>query len=228
MRREIEIQGRPQKLQKVVEFIETEQIKRTNKFRRGPSLYFYRQVIELRKQHKNVREFLDDSHNLEMLYSALVSWGMDSRAARMIYYDDFRDSLLSPETKNALCEVEKVAQLFCPEDCEEMLRCLERVYEKLNLMESGGRLISNSKCLHFLFPSLCMPMDTNTLNYLYGNTGESATKYKEAARFSFEIMSKHKDFDRFRDGEWNTTIPKMIDNAIILLWSDAQKQRQTS
>jgi hypothetical protein len=175
----------------------------------------------------NIPAILPDCQNfsdsfLEILYATLVSWDMNNRRAKMRYFDDFRANL--SEAGIALSEVEKIAQSPYPEDCEGVLQCLKNAYEKLDLMESDGHLVSNSKCLHFLFPSLCMPMDrTNTLNYLYGNTNESVTKYKEAARFSFEIVSKHKDFVRFRDNEWNASIPKMIDNAIILLRSDARK-----
>jgi hypothetical protein len=61
MAREVGIRDRSQKLQDVVKFIEEGHIGRINKeYRRGPSLYFYRRVVELREQHKTVKEFLAD------------------------------------------------------------------------------------------------------------------------------------------------------------------------
>jgi hypothetical protein len=63
-----------------------------------------------------------------------------------------------------------------------------------------------------------MPMDrNNTLWYFYGNTGESPNKYVEIIELSFEIMSMPEKWDTYLDNNWNTTVPKMIDNAIILL-----------
>ena len=139
------------------------------RYRSGPSLYFYRRITALRNQHNSIQSFLSDDYNLEILYATLVSWDMNSRGAKMKYFDDFKETLVS--NMRHLNELERCAIDFNPNDTFSTLRCLEKTFPKLNLMESGGRLVSNSKCLHFLFPSLCMPMDrTNTLTYLYGNT----------------------------------------------------------
>jgi len=56
----------------------------------------------------------------------------------------------------------------------------------------------------------------NTLSYFYGNTSESLDKYIEIIKFSFEIMKKPENWENYLDNGWNTTVPKMIDNAIIL------------
>jgi hypothetical protein len=104
---------------------------------------------------------------------------------------------------------------------DECICTLRDIYNNLALMKSGGRLVSNSKLLHFLFPKLCTPMDTkNILYYFYGNTNESAhsvDKYIEITKFSFEIINKSENWSNYLDNGWNTTVPKMIDNAIILL-----------
>ncbi len=198
-------------------------IKEINKrYRSGPSLYFYQRITALHKKHCSIETFLSDDYSLEILYATLVSWDMNSRGARMKYFDDFKKSLLS--AKRELCELESCILEFSPSAAEQCLTLLQKAYSKLNLMETGGRLVSNSKCLHFLFPSVCMPMDgTNTLNYLYGNTGESVNKYIEITQLSFDIMQTPIDFDQFFDNHWNTTIPKMIDNSIILLMGKSIK-----
>ena len=109
-------------------------------------------------------------------------------------------------------------ETFGLEQENEMLYLLKNAYLKLELMETTSRLVSNSKCLHFLFPSLCMPMDRkNTLQYLYKNTNDSINKYQDAIRFQFEIMRQPVNFENYLDDRWNQSIPKLIDNAIILL-----------
>ena len=61
-------------------------------------------------------------------------------------------------------------------------------------------------------------MDTeNTLSYFYGNGSESLKRYIEIIEFSFKIMNRNENWTTYLDNVWNTTIPKMIDNAIILL-----------
>jgi hypothetical protein len=192
------------------------------RYRSGPSLYFYRRITAVRNQHSSIQSFLSDDYDLEILYATLVSWDMNSRGAKMKYFDDFKETLIS--NMRQLNELEKCATAFNPNDTFSTLRCLEKTFPKLNLMETGGRLVSNSKCLHFLFPSLCMPMDrTNTLTYLYGNTNESVNKYVEICQFVFEIMQPPNNYHQFLDNQWNTTIPKVINNAIILLMEKSVK-----
>ena len=57
----------------------------------------------------------------------------------------------------------------------------------------------------------------NTLNYFYQNTGESKQKYLEITDICLEIMQKDENWVQYLDNNWNTTVPKMIDNAILLL-----------
>lgn len=50
----------------------------------------------------------------------------------------------------------------------------------MELMESGGRLVSNSKAMHLILPNLIMPMDSaNILKFFYGNVSESKDKFLE-------------------------------------------------
>lgn len=210
------IADRDNKFQSIVDTMSM-RIKEINeRYRKGPSLYFYKRITALRKQHSSIESFLSDDYTLEILYATLVSWDMNSRGAKMKYFDDFKKSLLS--AKKELYDVENCALTFNANSAKGTLICLRQVFSKLNLMETAGRLVSNSKCLHFLFPSVCMPMDrTNTLKYLYGNTNESENKYIEITQFAFEIMQATNNCHRFLDDLWNTTVPKMIDNSIILL-----------
>jgi len=85
-------------------------------------------------------------------------------------------------------------------------------------MHTSARFVSNSKVLHFLFPDFFIPIDGNTLNFFYGNTGESVNKYLEILEFSMQLI---KDIDIECDllrglNGWYTTRPKIIDNAVNL------------
>jgi hypothetical protein len=214
------IPDRENKIETIVNTMST-RIKEINKrYRKGPSLYFYKRITALRKQHSSIESFLSDEYALEILYATLVSWDMNSRGAKMKFFDDFKKSLRS--AKRELCDVENYASTFDANSPKQMLTCLRQAFSKLTLMETEGRLVSNSKCLHFLFPSICSPMDrSNTLKYLYVNTNESENKFIEITDFSFEIMCETDNCRQFLDDLWNISLPKMIDNAILLLMNQS-------
>lgn len=193
----------------------------------GPGLYFYKKLIHSRGDSKNIESFLGDlgdDRNLEIVYATLVAWDMNSRAAKMKCFNEFKSSIL-------LCreELEQLESFWENGniDIEEMKCCLRETYEKLHVMKSNRKLVSNSKLLHFLFPEMLMPMDgKHTLQYFYGkgNTHESVNKYLEIIELSFKIMNRQENWQKYLSGDWNTTVPKMIDNAIILLVPDKFNQ----
>ena len=210
------IPDRENKIQAIVNTITTRIADINSSYRAGPSLYFYRRVLALRRNCPKISTFLSIDYNLEILYAVLVSWDMNSRGAKLKYFDDFKSALISccPELE----AIENELETFDIPQENEILELLKKAFLKLELMETSSRLVSNSKCLHFLFPSLCMPMDrTNTLHYLYGNTNESPKRYLDIIRFSFEVMQQSLQFDKYLDDLWNQSVPKLIDNAIILL-----------
>jgi hypothetical protein len=85
-------------------------------------------------------------------------------------------------------------------------------------MLTSGKLVSNSKTLHFVFPALCPPMDrTNTLKKLYGNTGESKKKFLEVLDLAYDIIGGLQNPNQYLDQQWNTYETKLVDNAILLM-----------
>ena len=204
------------KADEIIETIKFRISEINTRYRTGPDLYFYKRTIELRKKSQNIEYFINDDYNIEILYATLVSWDMNSRGAKMKYFDDFKKNILycTPEFRQ-LEEIERSNQI----DINKLLRLLTSTYNKLDLMKTNSKLVSNSKLLHFLFPTVCMPMDrNNTLMYFYKNTGESEHKYLEIIQFSHELAKKIENFsDQVDKKNWNTSILKMIDNAIILI-----------
>jgi len=183
------------------------------RYRSGPDLYFYKRIMELRSNSKDIKTFLKSDYHFEILYATLVAWDMNSRGAKLKYFDEFKENILS--CMPHLINIEK----FEREQNNSSLRgLLSGLYEDLIIMKTGGRLVSNSKLLHFLFPNLLMPMDRrNTLCFFYGHTGESLNKYLEIIDFSREIIRNNENLIMFIDDNWNKSIPKMIDNSILLL-----------
>jgi len=209
------ISNRLDKTNEIVATIKTKICEINERYRTGPALYFYKRLIRQRNNSKNVESFLANDYNIEILYATLVSWDMNARGAKMKYFDGFRANILSclPHFRE-LEQFERSGNISSP----GLISTLRRAYESLALMKTKRRLVSNAKLLHFLFPRLLMPMDgTNTLRYFYGNDNESIHKYVDIIELSLEIMARPEKWDAYFDSDWNTTLPKIIDNAIILL-----------
>ncbi len=187
-------------------------------YRHGPSLYFYSKTINRRRQTPKIEKFLKDEYNIELLYATLVSWDMNSRGAKMKDFSDFKSNIQS--NIDTFISLEKKSKNILTTDLKDIQELLTSLYNGLSLMVTNQRLVSNSKLLHFLFPDLLMPMDgKNTLLFCYGNTSESIHKYLDILGMSFDIARKEIDWTTIvvnDDKLWNRSIPKVIDNAILL------------
>lgn len=217
------IKDRDHKIEQIITTIKTDIQDINERYRSGPDLYFYKRLNHLRNGSKSIEAFLRDDYNIEILYATLVAWDMNSRSAKMKYFSDFKSNILS-------C-LDHFKELEGFEDklnlnLEKLVSSLKSTYERLDLMKTKGKLVSNSKLLHFLFPKILVPMDrNNTLFYFYGNTNESVNKYVEITELSFEILNMSESWEKFLDNGWNTSIPKMIDNAVILLVGKSVKAK---
>lgn len=185
------------------------------KYREGPDLYFYRKTIGLRRA-KNINELFDDSEDrfIELLYATLVSWDMNSRGAKMAYFDEFKQSILGCSSRFSELST-YVLDKLAEEEFRNVKKLLSGIYSNLNLMKTSGRLVSNSKVMHFILPDLVMPMDReHTLKFFFGNTGESPSKFLDIMDCAYHIARKV-DLRSYLDTKWHQSIAKVIDSAII-------------
>jgi len=131
-------------------------------------------------------------------------------------YADFKDNLQG--NSEAFQVVETTSANFSWANRSAVIQSLSILYDLLALMKTKGKLVSNSKCLHFIFPNLCPPMDrTNTLKKIYGNTGESKKKFIEVLDFSYDIIAGIQNPQQYLDNQWNTYETKLVDNAILMM-----------
>ena len=185
------------------------------RYREGPDLYFYRKTISLRR-HQPLEELFqaDDDRYIELIYATLVSWDMNSRRAKMKYFDEFRSTILDNEQGFLELSTDVLDALAAREFMHAKRRC-GIIYSNLHAMKTSGRLVSNSKIMHFILPDLVMPMDGgNTLKFFYGNAAGYKKRFLEILECSYNI-AREVDLRQFLDEEWNLSITKVIDNAII-------------
>ena len=210
------IPNRPKKLRDVVSIVDTRIADINRTYRGGPSLHFYLRVRALRAAHPSVVAFVASNDNLEIVYATLVAWDMNSRAAKMKDFADFCASIRGATAQ--LDAVERAIPGLAAGNRSPVLTALSDTYDALCLMLSGGKLVSNAKCLHFLLPDACMPMDrSNTLKKMYANTNETKTKFMEMTEFAFDVIEQAKPPAGVIGARWNTCPTKMVDNAIILM-----------
>lgn len=183
-------------------------------YRKGPSLYFYKRTMDLRRSMRLNELFDQPDRFVELIYATLVAWDMDSREAKMKYFDEFKSSILENKERFIQLSSYRLESLSGMTLGEVRMR-LGQIYDDLHVMLSSAKLVSNSKVMHFILPDLVMPMDRkHTLTYFFGNTNESNGLFLKIFGFSHEIAKKT-DLRQFLDGEWNLSVPKVIDNAII-------------
>jgi len=185
------------------------------------SSYFHKRVIEMIKTSENYNDLLNEKIFLEFVYATLSTWGLDRMdgTARLVKFDVLRKSILDKSSLLADLAGYKIESLNEVEkqDIEKKLLIL---FDELRIMIREAKLVGVSKALHHLLPDLVMPIDRRyTLNFFYGatdyNGGNQKEKFLEIFN-EFHVISKKLNLEsKDLTGQWDTSIPKLIDNAII-------------
>jgi len=191
-------------------------------YRSGHDLTLYRELIDMHRKYANLENLLEDEAFLRKLYETLEKWNMNQQGARLGPFVDFKNSVRF--WKGYLIKLyEYKLNKEITFDITQLKEMLKKIFCNLKVMESKRRIVGVSKGLHFLLPDLIMPIDGKyTLPAFYGYNKFANTPEKEFITF-WEIFIKFIEItDRLQldqgdvDGEkWNTSIPKLIDNAII-------------
>lgn len=187
-----------------------------------PSLYLYQKIFEKQKSaNYHIDKIISDRDFLELMYVTLVAWNMNMRAAKMVSLDLFSESIQG--FRKNISRLEDIElQLLSEDEFEKVLQRVEPIFMGLKVMKSESNIVGVSKTLHFLLPRLVPPMDRRyTMNFFYGhNNYKSGDKeftsfsilLREFYKISKKLNLKIKDTDNVL---WNTSVPKLIDNAII-------------
>jgi hypothetical protein len=184
----------------------------------GPSLYFHQKSI----QENVIKNF---EKCIEYIYATLASWGMHGIGSKMNEYKIYKNSLMAIKDEVILARKMRLEILSSIK-----FDVLEKIFKNINVMASNTILVGNSKVMANLLPNLIPPIDRRyTLKYIIETTNITNDKNKEWNLFkdlllnffnpiaSNEIFLKRaKEWllkqDRY---EWDTSIPKIIDNLVI-------------
>lgn len=195
------------------------------RYRSNDDLNYYRKIVQAHRKINNIEDILKDESFIIQIRETLVKWDMDKRTADLQSIEIIKRNILAHE--NILkylynYKLHKIISLTNDEG-ENIFKKIKFVFKELGIMKSKRQIVGGSKTLHFLLPDLVLPIDGKyTMNYFYGDN-----KYSDKIDTEFEIFKdifirSHKIANKLNlcesdiDGvKWNTSIPKLIDNAII-------------
>jgi hypothetical protein len=194
-------------------------------YRFAHDLDFYRELITMHRNVQYIVKLIKNDDFCRKLYSTLEAWDMDKRGAKLNELETVKESIQQHDLflidlyKNKLDSIESLEN----EEGEKIIRDLEFVFCHLEIMKSERRIVGVSKTMHFLLPDLVMPIDsTYTMPCFYGTNKYNEKAEKEFQTFLDIFTKTHRITKNLKltnddvDGEkWNTSIPKLIDNAII-------------
>ena len=191
----------------------------------GPSIYFHIKAIDKYRSVENYDNLLSDDQYIEYIYATLAAWGMHRMTKNVLMkeYKNFKNAI--ELIRDSLVEL-KEYKLETIQSIEDIKNPLLMAFSDLNVMERGSKIVGNSKALHHLLPDLIPPMDRrNTINFFYEDPLKKEVSIpKDEDECFLEILSEYIYITRrlkltFRDfpdkNSFDTSVPKIIDNAII-------------
>ena len=184
------------------------------------SCYFHMKVISIIRASK-YEDLFDKTSFFEYIYATLATWGMDRLGGgpRLVKFDEFSNQIVN--NKERFIELSKF-KLNEIKDSEQefIIKKLAILFDNLKIMLNEKKLVGVSKLIHHLLPDLVPPIDGKyTLSLFYGNNNYNSQNEKEKFLEIFKqfiiickTLNLTKD-DLIRN--WDTSIPKLIDNAIV-------------
>jgi hypothetical protein len=132
----------------------------------GPSEYLYtKKIIDMVKKANEESEYkeLFQRNFIEWVYATLCSWGMHrmgpkDKGPKMSNYEKFEECIIS--NKDNFVRFHGIYIKDVDLSDKQFFEDLKRLYLNLrNLMDSGSKLVSTTKVMHFFLPELIPPMD---------------------------------------------------------------------
>jgi len=190
-----------------------------DKYRSGHDLSLYREIIDRHKGHNGLSAFLNDETIYPLIIKTLRAWNMDQRGARLTTIDKFKQSVSCRNQDLLKLSLYKLHSIDEDEIYDEIIALLRNVFMNLKVMESKRRLVGVSKAMHFILPDLIMPIDNKYTLTFFNLSSNINKEWDHFETIFWEIFSLTRQLCLTQEdvnGEgWNTSVPKIIDNAII-------------
>ncbi|MBN2182768.1 MAG: hypothetical protein JW715_12730 [Sedimentisphaerales bacterium] len=200
-----------------------EMVKKCNEtYRSGHDLLSYRKIIDAHHRVRNINQLIEDDDFLRTIYETLKLWNMNQQGAKLETYQTIKESILN--CQDYLDDIYGAQlNIISSKELANLEDTLYLLFRDLKIMKSKRRIVGVSKTMHFLLPDLIMPTDGKyTMNAVFGYNKFSKTATAEFHDMFFILKKFHDIACKFElslndcsQTGWNTTVPKLIDNAII-------------
>ena len=186
-------------------------------FDRSGQYAYHRRTIDLRRSAGSVANALDDERFLSELYATLESWGIGSRASRLVPFSAFLTELRSwSRSLQELEDLEIDAPMLNVGTTEEHLW---RLIDGIHVVENQARLVALSKTLHHVLPDLLPPIDRMYTQEFFGFHSPEF-QYGQQRVFAqiwlhFVEIARAVHPAAYIGPGWRTSRSKVIDNAIV-------------
>ncbi len=177
-----------------------------------PGNYLYRILIE-----RNSKQDPFSDEYLELTYTTLIAWNMNSRRASLEEFDVFKESIR--ENRETIEELRTHIFHDFNNSYDSIFSKLVRLYSNLKLSKTKSKIVTFTKTLHFLIPHLIVPIDRKyTLTFFYNTTQintEKQLQYLDRIVQGYMKIENRYNLNNYIDETWNLNIPKTLDNIII-------------
>ena len=155
---------------------------------------------------------------LELAYTTLKAWGMDSQSARLVKFSEFKEKICKSKALFDDLKNKKIEQLYAG----KLYVQLHDLFKALKLSETDSQLVTVSKTMHFFLPNLIAPIDRRyTLNFFHKNNQNTFSDIEKQflvfmkIEEAYSLFSQKHELRAFQDKGWNQNIPKIMDNLVI-------------
>lgn len=202
-------------------------------YRFGHDLKLYREIIDMHRTGNDLDSLLNNENFCIKIFSTLEAWNMNQRRARLTSLENFIDSILAQRSNLTKLYPYKLSSIEKDLIDLEIIGLMEVVFLNLKVMKSKRKIVGVSKAMHFLVPDLVIPIDgTYTMLYFYGYNKYSTNAQGEFNMFKDIFVKIYKIAKRLEltqddvdNKDWNTSITKLIDNAIIGFFKHYEKSK---
>ncbi len=205
----------------------------------GPSIYFYKKILEFHEHGIFSLSEEDKERFCEYCYACLTAWGMHRmgkptgrKGTKLREFEAFKKQVKKAMEKLRALKKYKTWDEITKDNFELLLS----IFNKLDINEAESKLIVNSKLLHFILPALVPPIDgTYTKKFLgeYTNKkdeevfGDYIEEFVRLAKNKKEEIEKLMSHGRLTDKNCFFRYPfKILDNAIVEYVKTYQKKRR--
>ena len=186
-------------------------------FTRSGQFENHEKTIKLRFELGSASAALQSSDFLDCLRNTLLSWGIGSRASRLVEFEQFGEVL--QRHVFAISELEH-KHLDAPGLRVQLIA--DKVWAIINgldIVENEAKLVPCTKALHHLLPELIVPMDREYTGTFFGLQGPNF-QYRQDKIFHdaferFAAIAKSANPRQYIGSGWRTSVTKVIDNAIV-------------